>query len=193
MRRGSKKSRAVCLKKQIGKSTLRGQNEGIPGGGAYPFPGDLRAKFAWKEANRLSRGELIDNTAVTCSSLDRRPAALPLSSSAAPLSPSLSLLRYPPCASPRPLQLWRNSLYLFRSARDTTQSLDPAILDLPSEFRDSTYRICVTPSIVWAFCKYAEYQASSQIKNKDPSLTSKSQRVSRKFCHHPYNKWEKKW
>lgn len=73
------KEHGVCLKKQIGKSTLRGQNEGIPGGGAYPFPGDLRAKFAWKEANRLSRGELIDNTAVTCSSLDRRPATLPLS------------------------------------------------------------------------------------------------------------------
>lgn len=43
--------------------------------GAYPFPGDLRAKFAWKEANRLSREELIDNTAVTCSSLDRRSVA----------------------------------------------------------------------------------------------------------------------
>lgn len=84
------KEQGVCLKKQIGKSTLRGQNEGIPGGGAYPFPGDLRAKFAWKEANRLSRGELIDNTAVTCSSLDRRPAVLPLSLLCRPRTLSLA-------------------------------------------------------------------------------------------------------
>lgn len=37
---------------------------------AYPFPGDLRAKFTWEEANRLSHGELIDNTVVTCSRFD---------------------------------------------------------------------------------------------------------------------------
>lgn len=43
----------------------------VPWAAAYPFPGDLRAKFAWKEASRLSRGELIDNTAVTCSRFDR--------------------------------------------------------------------------------------------------------------------------
>lgn len=99
IRCGVAPKRARRLKKQIGKSTLRGQDEGIPGGGAYPFPGDLRAKFAWKEANRLSRGELIDNTAVTCSNLDRRPTLIP------PLllpSPSPSLLRYPPFASPCP-------------------------------------------------------------------------------------------
>lgn len=127
IRRGVARKRARCLKKQIGKSTLRGQDEGIPGGGAYPFPGDLRAKFAWKEANRLSRGELIDNTAVTCSSLDRRPAALPSYPSSAAPSPH-PLLRFslpspPLCALCCALQLWRNSLYLSRSAHDTTHSL----------------------------------------------------------------------
>lgn len=91
--------------------------------GAYPFPGDLRAKFAWKEANRLSRGELIDNTAVTCSSLDRRPAALPLFllSSLSQSLPSST----PPC----PLTP-RNSLYLSRSARNITQ-FELTIPDLP--------------------------------------------------------------
>lgn len=88
-----KKKKVRRLKKQIGKSTERaGVRARVYRArsmcGAYPFPGDLRAKFAWKEANRLSRGELIDNTAVTCSSLDRRPAALPLFLSASP-SPSL--------------------------------------------------------------------------------------------------------
>ena len=95
--------------------------------GAYPFPGDLRAKFAWKEANRLSRGELIDNTAVTCSSLDRRPAALP----SFPPLPPLSLL--PASTPPCPLTP-RNSLYLSRSARNTAQ-YDPTIPDLPRTSR----------------------------------------------------------
>jgi len=85
-------------REQIGKSKAgQGQSENVrgalhgrggrereKGGGAYPFPGDLRAKFAWKEANRLSRGELIDNTAVTCSS----PRSAPGRSSLIPPPPS---------------------------------------------------------------------------------------------------------
>lgn len=135
IRCGVAPKRARRLKKQIGKSTSRGQDAGIPGGGAYPFPGDLRAKFAWKEANRLSRGELIDNTAVTCSSLDRRPTLIlpPLLPSPSPSPPPLPPPPHPPAhhALRRAIQLRRNSLYLSRSARDTTQPHDPTIPDLP--------------------------------------------------------------
>lgn len=164
IRCGVAPKRARRLKKQIGKSTLRGQDEGIPGGGAYPFPGDLRAKFAWKEANRLSRGELIDNTAVTCSNLDRRPTLIP------PLllpSPSPSLLRYPPIRFAVPSNFGEiHFIYLDRRAILRSLTI-PQSRIYPPEFRDSTHRMCVIPSVVWTFRTYTVYQASSQKRRSE--------------------------
>lgn len=144
--------------------------------GAYPFPGDLRAKFAWKEANRLSRGELIDNTAVTCSSLDRRPAALPLFL----LSLSLSLpVSHPPSTPPCPLTP-RNSLYLSRSARNTAQ-FDPTIPDLP---RTSRYDVPdVRNSFHGAILATREAHVLLRVKRvpleNESNLADKSQRFAK--------------
>lgn len=103
--------------------------------GAYPFPGDLRAKFAWKEANRLSRGELIDNTAVTCSSLDRRP--LP------PRPPSRApFLVLSPAPSRRALQP-REIHFIGPDRRAVSRSSIPEIRDLAGTARSDVYRMCV--------------------------------------------------